>query len=532
MQARQWKTALLDWASNFQPILRALVLVVSCLTLVLLARHAAADGEVIRTCPVSPALREVQAKSNRDDSVCVAREPRAALTASPVCNYFDAPNEAPRVRVLCCVDLIRGTRQRGSQFRCFPTLLLVGVQKAGTTAVFGHLLAHPEFRPPSVGGKSVKVLKEVHFFDLTAGHQPNKSAYLEYFPDIGGAPQSRDGRRPVPFVSADCSPSYSSSYDALKRLRDVLPHARVVLLLRDPVQRAWSELNMRLRQLESQLEWRGLLSQHAAALAMCLDTSDPVQIGACVPSEVRSNPRWQNFLRKKVLPWIMNGSLSEILSDQQELQTEWLYAGSDSSSGVVLDLGSGLASMREEMQMITGCIRAGDTLLRRCFLFQRRNPAQLTRGGYVLRGMYLPQVQNLFELFAREQVLVLFDSELRSNPNESMSRIYAHAGMHPGHAYVDPAALSQQSLQRRLHAVLPEFGPISGWQLDSETYDVRNKTARDPKDNRFTAFARERREVEDELCAFYSAFDAELEQLLQLGPLPWRLDRPRTCSKS
>lgn len=105
-------------------------------------------------------------------------------------------------------------------------VVIIGVQKAGTTALFDYLSEHPGF--------SLSRVKEVHFFDDESidWRAPDYSLYHRHF-----EPASTG-------VRAEATPIYIYWPNSLERLRAYNPAARLVLMLRDPVERAWSHWRM------------------------------------------------------------------------------------------------------------------------------------------------------------------------------------------------------------------------------------------------------------------------------------------------
>lgn len=100
-----------------------------------------------------------------------------------------------------------------------PGLLLVGAPKSGTTTLAAWWDEHPQgFTAPG---------KEVGFF--TVEWARGLDWYAEQF---AGA---RAGQ-----VTCDASPGYMYDEVALGRIAQVLPAARVALILREPVSRVWS----------------------------------------------------------------------------------------------------------------------------------------------------------------------------------------------------------------------------------------------------------------------------------------------------
>jgi len=101
----------------------------------------------------------------------------------------------------------------------------VGVQKGGTTTLDRLLRHHPDLELPE--GR-----KELHYFDDDAGFD-------------GEEPRDRYRELHARFrfdraMAGEITPSYIYWRGALERIRAYNPDARIVVLLRNPVLRAWS----------------------------------------------------------------------------------------------------------------------------------------------------------------------------------------------------------------------------------------------------------------------------------------------------
>jgi hypothetical protein len=105
-----------------------------------------------------------------------------------------------------------------SKLRPLPDFLILGAQRAGTSALYSYLRRHPE-----IGGPP---WKEVNFFDIRYERGP--SWYRGHFPI----------RRPR--LVGEASPSYLFHPYAPERVASLLPGARVIALVRNPVDRALS----------------------------------------------------------------------------------------------------------------------------------------------------------------------------------------------------------------------------------------------------------------------------------------------------
>jgi hypothetical protein len=118
--------------------------------------------------------------------------------------------------------ILRGTfRTYGratADLRRLPDFLILGAQKAGTTALYAYLRWHPQITGPS--------FKEVSFFDR---HYARGERWYR-----AHLPIRRSG------IVGEASPSYLFHPLAPARVARMLPHARLIALLRNPVDRAFS----------------------------------------------------------------------------------------------------------------------------------------------------------------------------------------------------------------------------------------------------------------------------------------------------
>ncbi len=114
--------------------------------------------------------------------------------------------------------------------RMLPAFLIVGAQRSGTTSMYRTLSQHPAV---------LKAVwhKGVHYFDTD--YARGLGWYQAHFPLRGLARRATRaaGTAPVTFES---SPYYMFHPLAAERIRRDLPGVKLVVLLRDPVERAYS----------------------------------------------------------------------------------------------------------------------------------------------------------------------------------------------------------------------------------------------------------------------------------------------------
>ena len=204
-----------------------------------------------------------------------------------------------------------------------PDFLVIGAPKAGTTALHAALSEHP--------GLYMSAIKEPKFF-LSDGPPPTKGGpgdALTYREHVWRRADYEALFAPAPpgILRGESTPLYLYDRAATGRIRDTLPQARLIVIVRDPVERAHSN-------------WAHLWS---AGLEPVADF-----VRACGEEERRIAAGWASF---------------------------WHYTG---------------------------------------------------------LGRYVEQLQHLFTLFPREQVLVLRYGRLVDEPAQALDQICAFLGVKTG----------------------------------------------------------------------------------------------------
>jgi hypothetical protein len=126
-------------------------------------------------------------------------------------------------------DIIFKYRQATWSKRAFPSFIIIGAQKSGTTSLFFYLSQHPQITP------SCK--KEVHFFD--GGINPNvdnfnkgEPWYRSHFP----LKRNISNNQKV----FEASPLYIFNPLSPGRISELTPEVKLIAVLRNPVERAIS----------------------------------------------------------------------------------------------------------------------------------------------------------------------------------------------------------------------------------------------------------------------------------------------------
>jgi hypothetical protein len=114
-----------------------------------------------------------------------------------------------------------------------PDFVIIGAQKGGTSFLYHLLTLHPLVEPAA--------LKELHFFDNPELFDHGAEWYRRCFPRLN----SKDGQRSM---TGEATPYYLFDPPVAKRMAQIVPQARLIALLRNPIDRAYSHYQMQVKR--------------------------------------------------------------------------------------------------------------------------------------------------------------------------------------------------------------------------------------------------------------------------------------------
>jgi len=129
-------------------------------------------------------------------------------------------------------------RKASSSLRALPDFIIAGAQKCGTSSMHQYFTQHPRLLAGTV--------KEIHFFDggldpVWDKYAEGEALYRSYFP-------LRSTVRKKQALCYEASPDYLFNPVSAERMARLIPDAKIVVLLRDPVERAISHYFHELRR--------------------------------------------------------------------------------------------------------------------------------------------------------------------------------------------------------------------------------------------------------------------------------------------
>lgn len=135
-------------------------------------------------------------------------------------------------------------------WRALPDFLIVGTQKGGTTSLFNYLIQHPQVLSP--------LRKELKFFD--SNFFRGLSWYRAHFP-------LKSKLRAAQALTGEASPYYMYHPTAPERIQSALPSVKIIAILRNPVDRAYSHYQHMVRVGREDLSFEQALEAEPERLA-------------------------------------------------------------------------------------------------------------------------------------------------------------------------------------------------------------------------------------------------------------------------
>lgn len=126
-------------------------------------------------------------------------------------------------------NLANPVRLATSSVRSLPDFIVIGGMKCASTSLWYYLAQHPNVL--------TAVKKEVHFFDSDSNYSKGINWYRSHFPLSKNFISAIDSNK---LIIGEATPSYVFCPRAPKRIVEILPDVKLIALLRNPIDRAYS----------------------------------------------------------------------------------------------------------------------------------------------------------------------------------------------------------------------------------------------------------------------------------------------------
>jgi len=118
----------------------------------------------------------------------------------------------------------------------FPDFLIIGFPKCGTTSIFEYLIQHPCVYPPK--GKEIDYFDRLYNYGINWYRASFPLRIQKYFL------KKFLGKN---ILTGDATPRYADHPYAIQRIKEIIPDVKLIILLRNPIDRAFSHYNMNRR---------------------------------------------------------------------------------------------------------------------------------------------------------------------------------------------------------------------------------------------------------------------------------------------
>lgn len=132
--------------------------------------------------------------------------------------------------------------------RTLPDFMVIGAAKCGTTSLFDWVCQHPFVARPTTNGLP---RKELLYFDYEFARPPGW--YQAHFPPASEREEFARSHG-QPFLTGEATATYLTHWWAPERAAGVIPAAKLIITLRNPVDRAYSAFHMSRREKLEQAE--------------------------------------------------------------------------------------------------------------------------------------------------------------------------------------------------------------------------------------------------------------------------------------
>jgi hypothetical protein len=141
--------------------------------------------------------------------------------------------------------------------RMMPDFLIIGAKKCGTTSLFHYLSKHPNIKAPA--------WKEISYFNTNFAK--GKLWYKSLFPISIPNFESQD------FITGEASASYICDPEAPERIATTFPNVKLIALLRNPVDRAYSHYHHTKRIGRENLTFEEAIAQEELRIKQIANNS-------------------------------------------------------------------------------------------------------------------------------------------------------------------------------------------------------------------------------------------------------------------
>ena len=137
-----------------------------------------------------------------------------------------------------------------------PNFIIIGVQRGGTTSLYKYLTKHPKIIPA--------IKKEMHFFDNN--FHKGISWYQSQFKQNRLLMLLYKKKKFYDSITGEATPYYIYHPYGVERISKLIPNVKLIILLRNPVERAYSHYQHELRLKVEKISFEDAIKQESKRL--------------------------------------------------------------------------------------------------------------------------------------------------------------------------------------------------------------------------------------------------------------------------
>tara|TARA_Y100000590_G_scaffold467418_1_gene646276 strand:+ start:12812 stop:13723 length:912 start_codon:yes stop_codon:yes gene_type:complete len=127
-------------------------------------------------------------------------------------------------------------RKITSGLRTYPDFIIIGAGRAGTTALYSYLIQHPKIIPAYINNS--EDVADLHFFEYMISD--NIQWYKSHFPISFSKSKTHS-------ITGEFTSTYMYHPDVPKRIFNLLPKIKLIVILRNPIDKAYATYQQQFR---------------------------------------------------------------------------------------------------------------------------------------------------------------------------------------------------------------------------------------------------------------------------------------------
>lgn len=177
-------------------------------------------------------------------------------------------------------------RMMTSRFRSLPNFIIIGVGRAGTTALYSYLIQHPSINSTITEALTSDIIpSDIHFFEYMISN--NLQWYKSNFPILSKKLNKHNEFN----ITGESSSTYIYHPDVPKRIFDLLPKIKLIVILRNPIDKAYSTYYQQYRYGECSFSFEDAIHAEFERIKLIKNS----------PDLSSQNPDFSNYVSQNII---------------------------------------------------------------------------------------------------------------------------------------------------------------------------------------------------------------------------------------